>query len=401
MTWTTQADVRAQVQRLWDRGELLRASVSDVFVWPLRLSLRGPASGDLSDRFEAVRDWAKSVVEIAHVRLEWREWSHRVQGRQRLPSAIFVDSLADALAMIGKASATERFRALWQMTETVQPALLAWLQKRPLQALELLDCWSKLLAVVAWMKAHPRPGIYMRQVDVPGVDTKFIESHRGVLAELFDLVLPEDAIDDDVSGVGQFVRRYGFHEKPVRIRFRLLDPEMACVPGARGLADVTLDAESFAALSLPLERVFVTENETNFLAFPPVPRSIVLFGAGYGWDALTRADWLRQCRVHYWGDLDTHGFAILDQLRSYFPHAESFLMNWETLLAHRVFWVKEPEPSRNALSRLTESESELYEDLRFDRIQAQLRLEQERIGFGVIVEALGRLGGCDDNAAAM
>ncbi|GAB4063331.1 DUF3322 domain-containing protein [Uliginosibacterium sediminicola] len=391
MNWTTQADVRAQVQRLWDRGELLRACVSDEFVWPLRLSFRGPASGDLSDRFEAVRDWAKRIVEIAHVRLEWREWSHRVQGCQRLPSAIFVDSLADALAMIGKASATERFRALWQMTEGAQPVLLAWLQKRPMQALELSDCWPRLLAVVAWMKAHPRPGIYMRQVDVSGVDTKFIESHRGVLAELFDLALPVEAIDDDVSGVFQFVRRYGFQEKPVRIRFRMLDPEMVCVPGCKGLVDVTLDAESFAALSLPLERVFITENETNFLAFPSVPRSIVLFGAGYGWDALSRADWLRQCRVHYWGDLDTHGFAILDQFRCYFPHAESFLMNREVLLAHRVCWVKEPEPSHNVLSRLTESEAELYDDLRFDRIEPKVRLEQERIGFGFIVDGLCRL----------
>ena len=36
----------------------------------------------------------------------------------------------------------------------------------------------------------------------------------------------------------------------------------------------------------------------------------------------------------YWGDLDTHGFAILNRLRECFPHARSMLMDRATLLAH-------------------------------------------------------------------
>jgi hypothetical protein len=36
--------------------------------------------------------------------------------------------------------------------------------------------------------------------------------------------------------------------------------------------------------------------------------------------------------VLYWGDLDTHGFAILDELRAHCPHAESLLMNRATFL---------------------------------------------------------------------
>lgn len=38
-------------------------------------------------------------------------------------------------------------------------------------------------------------------------------------------------------------------------------------------------------------------------------------GAGYGWQALAQAKWLNQCEIYYWGNLDTHGFAILDRLR--------------------------------------------------------------------------------------
>ncbi len=392
MSWTTPADLRAQAQRLWDRGDLLRATVADGASMPLRLSLRAPGAADLSDRFEAVREWVRAIADTPRVRIEWRERKHRVQGAQHLPAAVWLDTLQDALAFIGKVRQAQRFEALWRQTAAVQPTLLAWLSRRPIQALELADQWERLLAIVAWMQAHPRPGVYLRQVDVPGVDSKFIEAHRGVLAELLDLCLPPALIDTAATGVAQFTRRFGFLDKPVRIRFRLLDPALPGLPGSQAvpdaLPDITLDASSFAALALPVERVFVTENEINFLAFPAVAGSIVVFGAGYGWEALARAAWLHRCQLLYWGDIDTHGFAILDQLRASFPNAQSFLMDRETLLAHRPHWGEEPEPALHDLPRLSAREAALYDELRSGRLQPRLRLEQERVGYGWLNERL-------------
>ena len=413
MSWTTPADLRAQVQRLWERGELLRAAVSDSSWVPLRLNLKAPSAADLSERFEAVRDWVRALADTAPLRIEWRDWNHRVQGAQRLPAAIWLDTLHEALAFIGKLRQAQGFRALWKQTASAQPALLAYLSRRPIQALELIERWPRLLAVVAWLQAHPRPGVYLRQLDVPGVDSKFIEAHRGVLTELLDAALPPEAIDSQASGVAQFTRRFGFLDKPVRIRFRLLDPALPSLPGCQApaalapaavpspaalaavplaaLPDITLDAASFAALALPVERVFITENETNFLAFPALPRALVVFGAGYGWEALARAAWLQRCQLHYWGDIDTHGFAILDQLRGQFPHAASMLMDMDTLLAHRAHWGAEPEPVRHDLPRLTPAEAAVYNALRFDQLQPRLRLEQERVGFGCLRALLARM----------
>ena len=137
-----------------------------------------------------------------------------------------------------------------------------------------------------------------------------------------------------------------------------------------------------------LARVFITENETNFLAFPPVDKAIVIFGAGYGWEALARAQWLQRCPIHYWGDIDTNGFAILAQLRARFAHVESFLMDRATLLAHESLWGREDRPRAADSSRLTPDERSLYEDLRDHRIRPSLRLEQEYIGFGRLEETL-------------
>ncbi len=396
MNWTTPAALRAQVQRLWDRGDLLRAAIDeDAIIWPRRLSLKSPSARDLTDRFHQVASWATDIAGTRFVRVEWREWSHRVQGRQRLPDAIWVDTLDDALAIVGKAGEAKNFERLQQRTAAEQPAILPWLVRRPLNALALADAWDRLLAVVAWLQAHPQPDIYLRQVDVANVDTKFIEAHRATLSEWLDCVLPEETVDVSATGMAGFARRYGFREKPVCIRFRPLDADLISLPGCRDLPDITLDADSFAQIVLPARRVFITENEINFLAFPPLPAAVAIFGKGYGWQALARAKWLHHCTMHYWGDIDTHGFVILDRLRAHFPRVDSFLMDRQTLFAHQAHWGEEPQAARQDLGRLTQEEAALYDELRFDRIRPGLRLEQERIGFGWVAEHLGATLSCE------
>lgn len=392
MTWTSPKELKAQLARLWERGELLRDAVTGNVRFPLRLSLKTPNSADITDRFNEVRDWATDLAATNLVRVEWQELRHRVQGTQRLPACVWVETLEDALTWLGKRKDWDRFLAQASTTRLTHPALLPWLERRPLQALELSTEWPRLLAVVAWVVEHPRPGIYLRQVDLPGVHSKLIETYRGVLAELLDLALPVDAVDTGKIGINQFPARYGFLEKPTRIRFRVLDPAIRFVPGSAS-PDVTLDADSFSRLDLDVRRIFITENETNFLAFPPMRNAIVIFGAGYGWDALARSHWLKNCSIHYWGDIDTHGFGILDQLRGHFEHVISFLMDRATLNAHAAIWGSEDKPLRVDLHRLTSEERALYDDLRDNRIRTGLRLEQEHIGFHWLAHRLQHLDG--------
>ena len=390
MNWSTPQDLKAQLARQWERGELLRDLFSDQARFPLRLSVKGPTSAEITHRFEAVRTWAATLATTPPLRVEWQEVRHRVHGLQRLPACVWIDSADEALGWLGKRRERDRFADLLAVARVQCAALLPWLEKRPLQALALAGEWPRLLAVVNWVIAHPRPGIYLRQVDVPGVHSKFIEAHRAVLAELLDLALPPNCVDASRTGVAQFAARYGFRDKPLRIRLRLLDPAIRVFAGLAG-PDVTLDADSFSRLALAVSRVIIAENETNFLALPEMAGTLAIFGAGYGWDALARARWLDQCSLHYWGDIDTHGFAILDQLRGHFSHVQSLLMDRATLDAHEAFWGMEEKPQRADLARLTEDELSLYDTVRNNRIREGLRLEQEYLGFGWLRERLEQL----------
>ena len=219
-----------------------------------------------------------------------------------------------------------------------------------------------------------------------GVDTKFVESHRGLLTELLDHVLPETAVDQTASGVRGFNQRYGLLSEPPLVRFRLLDPDLYI----QGLNDLSLPPEQFGALELPLQRVFITENRVNGLAFPDCHASMVVFGLGYGMDRLAEIPWLAEVKVYYWGDLDTHGFAILDRLRHILPDARSFLMDRKTLHAHSLLWGQEPQDKRyvGEPSRLTPDEYALFDDLRHNRIGERVRLEQERISYAYLERAL-------------
>ena len=390
--WTTPAELRARVLREWARGRLLAASLSGDAVYPWRLALKGPSSSELADRFEAVRSWIRELVEAAKVdgkpgyRLEFQEINHRQLGRNHVPVAAWLDTEADALTLIGKRREAARCHELAGTIAQVFPPLRDWLARRPLRVLELADDWPGLLGVLQWLVDHPRPTVYLRQVDVPGVHSKFIERNRALLSELLDLVLPASAIETSAAaGAAGFERRYGLRAKPVLIRFRLLDTPL------QGLTDLTVPCDEFARLSLAARRVFITENEINFLAFPRLPDSVVIFGAGYGFEALAEARWLQALETFYWGDLDTHGFAILDQLRGSFPQARSLMMDRPTLLAHRPLWGREGAPTQRELTRLHPDEASLYDDLRQDRIAPALRLEQERIGYAWVQTTLADL----------
>ena len=169
------------------------------------------------------------------------------------------------------------------------------------------------------------------------------------------------------------------------IRFRLLDP--ACY--IAGQEELSLPQRAFSTLDVKTETLFVVENLATFLAFPSSPRSMVIFGSGYGARYLKEARWMEQKRLYYWGDLDSHGFAILSQFRKHFAHTRSLMMDSETAKRFAHLAVAEPKEKQydGEVLMLTPQESELFESLR----QKAFRLEQERIPFGYVKEHIEKL----------
>jgi hypothetical protein len=390
MSWTTPGDLREQVRRVWERGKILSAGITGETLFPLKLLMRRPEAREMGQSFEAVRRWIRELEENSRsckgfgYEIEWADINHRQLGRNPMPNGVSVPTESDALRLIDKEREGRRFRELAKVTTDRFPALAQWVSRRPFVLLKHARDWPRILDVLAWFRDHPRSNLYLRQIDIPGVDTKFVEVRQGLFSELLDIVLERH--DDPLTGTaGQtFEQKYGLRTEPALIRFRVLDRRIAIA----GLSDLTIPASDFAVLNIAARHIFITENKVNGLAFPDFPEAIVVFGLGAAAGLLHSASWMSGRHIHYWGDIDTHGFVILDRLRARFANARSFLMNRETLLAHRSLWAHEQAPYRGALSHLDQNEQALFDDLVHDRLGENVRLEQERISYALLETTL-------------
>jgi hypothetical protein len=385
-------EIRAKVLRYWNSGRVLRAWLGQDELFPLAIPVGRPDAGRLLQEFPRVGSWKQSVESggKCHTgrgyRIEYREVNHRQMGRQRLPQRVVFDEPPDLIEYLGKQREFQRFARLSQDIRRCYPILRGWIERAPLRVLEQGDVWPGLLSVLDFFVANPRPDRYLRELQIPGVDSKFIEANRRILSDLLEQVLP--------TGLAHhgFERRFGLKYDQPLIRFRLLDPECAAQFGE--MRDITLPLDQFQRLAPLCRRLFITENKINGLSFPATPGGMVIFGLGYGIGSLQGVEWLRQREIHYWGDIDTHGFAILSQLRGYFPDVRGFLMDLETLKRYPEIWGQEEKAKRftGRLDHLSPVEQATYRSLCENRLGENLRLEQERIPFAAVTRWLESLG---------
>ncbi len=385
-TWTTPATIEEKLIREWQRGRILTAILGEDTLFPLRIPLKGPTSREWVDQFSMAQKWIASIGHHSNAvakfgyRLEWREFNHRTLGRNRVPVAAVFDTARDAVTVLKREEDVEKVEEAWILIVAAFGELEGWAKDNPLKVLDYAADWPRILAVLRWVRSHPRSELYIRQVDIPGVDTKFIERTRGLMIPLLDRVLASPVVDTTYHGATAFAERYGFRAKPPLVRFRLLDPSCQIA----GYTDLSVMADEFAGQPLDVERIFVIENEIDFLAFPHLANAMAIFGAGYGLRRFEGARWLNGKEVYYWGDIDTHGFAILDEFRQYVPAARSMLMDRKTLNQYREFWGIEDKVQRRTLTRLTPNEAALYQDMLDGRYGYGVRLEQEQIPISAV-----------------
>jgi len=313
--------------------------------------------------------------------VQWAERRWRVLGTQQLPEYLVLDGPLQIAGWTGQ-------RARWLRA---QERHLALTQRWPQLAGRLGGLFdvladypaadfTHLVGVVAWLEAHPASALYPRQVPLAGMDTKWLEARKPVLLALLSHLRGGDA--------GDFFALSGLRRPPVLVRLRILDPSLRAL--MRGVGDLTAPVNEIAALALPATSLLVVENLQSGLALPDLPGTVAIIGLGYGVDVLGQIPWLHALPGRYWGDIDTHGFAILSRARGYLPQLTSLLMDSTTLLAFAALWSSEAsQHGAAALESLTLEEQAVYRGLKEHAWGQNLRLEQERIAWPVVCAALG------------
>lgn len=377
--WSTPDDIADKVRRRWSDGTLLRCLAAGDPFPVIEVPLRGPRATEIGDSLEAVRAWVSRLDagrrSDSRYTLEWVPIGGRHFGRNVVPARALVSTFEQAWALLGVGHEVHRFERILELTGALEP-VRSWVVGRPHQAVALDDDWERLLAAYGWLDSNRDSGRYLREISAPGVDTKFAERHRSALAAM--LGVPETSAG--------FLAGLGLRGKPELVRLRACSSLGLPVP----LSDVAARVDELSGLALGPRIALVVENEVTYLSVDVPAGGVVVWGKGFEVDRVGRLPWLADVPVVYWGDLDTHGFAILDRLRAWLPQTRSLLMDRDTLLTHRDRWVAEDRPTAAALARLTVDEEDLYADLVGDRLGVKVRLEQERIDWQWARERLPR-----------
>lgn len=344
--------------------------------WPLGIALGTPNENEAIRHGDVVRDWVTAWQGWHGIgNLTWCDRQWRSVGTQRLPERLQFNDPTEIATWLGQAErwnrAVIRYRRLtshWARLGSALPRyfdLLADYDEMDFQRLE---------DMLTWLEANPDSNLYPRQLPIAGLDSKWLNGRKSVIADLLNM------LRDGVDRTHDFFQCCGLKQLPATIRVRILDPYLR--GKLSGLGDVSAPLEELASLVLPATQVFIVENLQSGMAFDDLPGSVVITALGYGVDVLGRLPWAMSANCFYWGDIDTHGFAILSRARSYMPNIKSLLMDESTLMTHKQLWVREEKPNPLVeLPHLTDAEQKVYLGLKQHCWGTNVRLEQERIAW--------------------
>lgn len=368
------------IQRLCRRKypAFLKAVVTGAHFFPLKIRFGRPSTAE---------EWDKLRTEVAALakgqlgyRIQWTETRTRRWGLQRLPERVWFEDEGEFLGALSKQEEVAAFRANLALSRSLCPELEPWIASNVTRLLEFAAVWPDLLKVCTYFRANPKPRLFVRELPVD-LHTKFVEAHMPILRGMLDFLLPADA----KTPGARFEERFGLRFDEPLIRFRVL----AGAPrDALGLpaTDLSVPLSQFRALGCWMgASVIVVENKASFLALPAVA-DIAIWGGGNAAELLTSVEWLADCSIHYWGDVDVPGFHILSRLRRRFPKVVSVLMDESTLDAFSAMVTRVTNPPFEQINGLTPQEARAYSRVR----AAGLRLEQERIPYRVAMDVIVR-----------
>lgn len=338
----------------------------------LAVALNPPTEAVVSadpDRVVAwVRSW-RTYTSSGDVEWQTRRWPNF--GTQQVPTRVVFGGAARIAAAADrsfewKALTTRRDQLIDEVAsdapdfpDAVAATATKW---------ETLDDndFARLTAVLRWLLANPASNLLVRQLPVPGVDTKWIGRHRGLVQSL-------------VVGAGGS-SDLGIRAAPPLLALAILDRTL--LPGTP--RNFAAPLAELAALPLIPHRVLILENKEGLHALPDWPGTVAVHGSGYTVPELAALPWITAGETWYWGDLDSHGFAILDRLRRHLPTVRSVLMDPETFSRWSELAVPEPSVASGEFDLLTSEERTALGYLR----DGNLRLEQERIPWEHVLDQL-------------
>lgn len=375
-------NIQKKALRLYET-KLFPTYFSGENLFPLRLRFSPITSKKRKENFAQVE---KILLEIREnsgeekdfgYRVEWKREKSKSSGIWERPVGIFFDTKEDLLKLIEKQDEYTQLINLIQKTGSSFPELQFWLVQHWKELKKHSMDWDEILSICSFVKENVSNlgNKNIREMQIPDIHTKFIETRKALFYSLFDCILEKYRHIEEED----FYLRFGFLNPHPLIRIRRLESIIARKLFGESLQDRSFSIEELENYTPDFSRVFIIENIASFLSFPDFPASICIFGNGYlHAKRIRNLTFLQNLKVYYWGDIDRAGFSILSAFREAIPSIESICMDTETFHSFPNYYSEDKSRQKEYIPKnLTTEEVEILQYLSY--LDNRDRLEQEYI----------------------
>jgi hypothetical protein len=311
----TPTDILRQAQRKYSDFIAAHCRGEAFFPLSVRFGLPSPSSSLGQLRREIEELWQGSYEFKGHgYRIEFEQRRMRLHGEQRLPVRVWFENASDFLRFIAQTGAFHRLQKDIESIVAESPESEPWIRENGRMLVASLEAGDGRALGLALSALHrdPKPNCFAREIALPGVSGKFIESNLQIIATIL-----RDINSPAWSKGADYHSQLGLRTTPRMLRLMMLD-------GRR--QDFGIPHNRFIRPT-DVNTVLVIENLRSFLTLPAFAQTLAVFGEGRASQTLTKISWLSEVRLFYWGDIDPYGFSILAGLREDFSGVQSILMN--------------------------------------------------------------------------
>jgi hypothetical protein len=380
------AELSERWARQWDLADNREQRLLSAEAWPVSLSIGKPCPTQFTRHTQGVREHLDRWRAVTIGRVMWEQVNFRTGSEPvDVPIKWILRNPSEWVAACGDPAVHEEFGRLNRLVSVVDPLFHRsvvrqryLLQDKP--EAEITRAADLALALEPGC-ASGRP---LRAISVCGIDSKFFERHRSLLTHLLDV-----RFEGQVSELGL----EWFLDALDEGEHWLLVAPLA--PSLLPFVQQRVRAAELASTPLPASHILIVENERCLHQLPPLANTVAILGAGLNLEWMD-AQWLREKRIAYWGDMDTWGLAMLAKAGSRQPHLRPLLMSRELFDAsHSTLSVVETRSAgEQPPGGLTPIEESFY---RYLQKSERGRVEQEFLPHEWVVAAAEKWRYADGN----
>lgn len=369
-------EVYSHIKKLeWDKQKNLKERLMHKRKFPIEISLGTPTGDQILDNMMYFKNFINQWKNFPQQHwIKWQDKKYNTLGLQRIPVTLILNNLKELFEFLGP----DIEKKIEKLSKIIEPLTTYDQRFYPIliQHLSIVEQLTpqesiNITSLLQQLTPNMGKGLYLRSLPLKGIDTKFLENNKILVSALLDVLY-----NNAITQAGNLLKWLGCLDNPkgwliVKPLCKKTQESLA------GLPILQMDQHTLTHYELPANNILVVENIQSGLSLPELPDTIAVIGCGNNVNWLS-AQWLKNKRVAYWGDIDSWGLKILSLSKTLCPHIQTLMMDEETLKLYKNNMVTESESYSDIPVNLDSSEKDLFIVLQSNKYNAN-RLEQEKL----------------------